>query len=70
MQVQANTVEVAQPRMNAKQITVLKSERKLKICVVTFIIILSKLEAAELCILLKQPRVYRILILHFIRESQ
>ncbi len=48
-QVQANTVEVVQPRKNAKQITVLKSERKLKICIVTFIIILSKREAAELC---------------------
>ena len=47
MQVQANTVEVAQPRMNAKQITVLRSERRLKVIVIKFFIILLKREAPK-----------------------
>ncbi len=46
-QLQANTAEVVQPKMNAKQITVLKSERRLKVWVVTFIIILLKREAPK-----------------------
>lgn len=56
-QLQANTVEVVQLRINAKQITVMKSERRLKVFVITFFIVLSKREAAELCILMNQFRV-------------
>jgi hypothetical protein len=47
MQLQANTAEVVQPRKNAKKITVLRSERRLKVIVIMFSIILLKREAPK-----------------------